>query len=195
MTLRGIPWQHLSIERLLPHAFCGGEGGRRPDEGAFGYRGIVAHGSRKERAYRISQRPPHPPSAPSPPEKARGEKALDLKESLRIVKALDVKVSLRIVRNTTQPAFLTLAEIPRQHLSIERLLPHAFCGGEGGRRPDEGAFDYRGIVAQGSREERAYCISQRPPHPPSAPSALKIAWVGGHRFQAQVQCLSPFATF
>ena len=32
---------------------------------------------------RILQRPPHPPSAPSPPEKARGEKALDVRESLK----------------------------------------------------------------------------------------------------------------
>jgi len=34
-------------------------------------------------ANRILQRPPHPPSAPSPPEKARGEKALDGRESLK----------------------------------------------------------------------------------------------------------------
>jgi hypothetical protein len=39
--------------------------------------------SSEERGYRILQRPPHPPSAPSPPEKARGEKTLDAKESLK----------------------------------------------------------------------------------------------------------------
>src|ERR1019366_1957921 len=46
MSLRTIYLTHIShtlaklilfpLERLLPHAFCGGEGGRgRPDEGAF----------------------------------------------------------------------------------------------------------------------------------------------------------------
>jgi hypothetical protein len=37
--------------------------------------------------------PPHPPSAPAPPEKARGEKALDGRESLGNGKSLSAGVA------------------------------------------------------------------------------------------------------
>ena len=76
----------LPSSAFSPTVFCGGEGGRRPDEGAFACRGTVAQTAGTDALpiwsrHRLLQRPPHPPSAPSPPEKARGEKALEAKES------------------------------------------------------------------------------------------------------------------
>jgi len=87
-------------------------------------------------------------------------------------------------------AFLTVGGNCRHSVSIERLLPHAFCGGEAGRRPDEGAFDCRVNLAPtlgmhafsiGSRSQRT-CL----PHlatPPSSAFGTSIgeSWDGGVR--------------
>ena len=78
-------FDELNIERLLPHAFVG-EKVAKPDEGVFTYRDNVAEW--RSSFWSITSHQPIARHASSAfgtfsPRKARGEKALDAKESLK----------------------------------------------------------------------------------------------------------------
>jgi len=76
-----------------------------------------------------------------------------------------IGVVVNPARRAALPGTLRISRLCREWrrcTPIERLLPHAFCGGEGGRRPDEGASDYRGAVEQGAHRMIANVL-QRPP--------------------------------
>jgi len=142
-SIRGTNHQSSAFS---PTLFSGGEGGRRPDEGAcdecdFGPCDALSNGEFV------------PPNAPLirlrhllPPQKARGEKALDWRAAQG---GLSERVrALRFASTCQSPNELSLPTPQSSPFS-----PTLFSGGEGGRRPDEGAFDWRG-----SQDKSAACF-------------------------------------
>src|SRR5712671_4108177 len=81
---------------------------------------------------------PHPPSAPSPLEEARGEKALDSRVRRKKVRSCPRDISNRGRRKKVGSC--------QHHLRSSAFSPTLFVG-EKVAKPDEGAFDSREDVA------------------------------------------------
>jgi hypothetical protein len=130
-SLNETPRDARTSSPFAPALFSGGEGGRRPDEGAFGACAIGA-----DDVLSVSSNTPlirlrHL----LPPQKARGEKALDWGVSRE-----DSREGCSEALNETPLTETSLNETPRDARTSSPFAPALLSGGEGGRRPDEGAF-------------------------------------------------------